>query len=221
MAPIPSGGTVAVTGAAGFIGSHIVVNLLSKGYRVKACVRNVDDPVRCDFLKNMPAYKTGRLTLHNGDVDVEGIFDDILPGCHGFCHVSHVSDYGNEDYVQGVAANLIASINKAGTVSRVIFTSSVAGVAPPPFHPSHPGYGSGVVMYEESYIDEEDPNRIATRETSSAYSVSKVQSEKLFADGAEASGGKWDSITLNPSDNLGPILSPHQKDMGPWQHNAN
>ena len=48
--------------------------------------------------------------------------------------------------------------------------------------------------------------------------VSKVQSEKLFADGAEASGGKWDSITLNPSDNLGPILSPHQKDMGPWQH---
>ena len=48
--------------------------------------------------------------------------------------------------------------------------------------------------------------------------MSKVQSEKLFADGAEAPGGKWDSITLNPSDNLGPILSPHQKDMGPWQH---
>ena len=93
-----------LSGAAGFIGSHIVCVLLNKGYRVKACVRNVDDPVRCDFLKAMPAYKTGRLTLHNGDVDVEGIFDDILPGCHGFCHVSHVSDYGNEDYVQGVAA---------------------------------------------------------------------------------------------------------------------
>jgi hypothetical protein len=41
---------------------------------VKACVRNVDDPVRCAFLKAMPAYATGRLTLHNGDVDVEGIF---------------------------------------------------------------------------------------------------------------------------------------------------
>ena len=43
--------------------------------------------------------------------------------------MSHVSDYGNEEYIQGVAANLISSVNKSGTVSRVIFTSSTAGVA--------------------------------------------------------------------------------------------
>ena len=33
-----------------------------------------------------------------------------------------------------------------------VVTSSVAGVAPPPFNPREPGYGSGVVMFEDSYI---------------------------------------------------------------------
>ena len=130
--------------------------------------------------------------------------------------MSHVSDYGNEEYIQGVAANLIDSVNKAGTVSRVIFTSSTAGVAGPDFNPKSPGFGQPVVMYEDRYHDEEDPGRIATRETASAYSVTKVKTEKLFADAAAESGGSWDSMTLNPSDNVGPILSAHQKDMGPW-----
>ena len=30
--------------------------------------------------------------------------------------------------------------------------------------------------------------------------------------------GKWDAITCCPGDNVGPIMSAHQKDMGPWQH---
>src|SRR6188474_1725728 len=128
MAAVPKGGVVAVTGAAGFIGGWVVRELLDKGYRVRACVRDANDPIRTTFLKEMPGYASGRLTLYAADLDRDGCLDEIFKGCHGVCHVSHVSTYDDHAYVKRVCDHVIASINQSGSVTRVVVTSSIAAV---------------------------------------------------------------------------------------------
>ena len=211
MAPIPKGGTVAVTGAAGFIGSWVVRLLLDKGYRVRACVRDINDAERTDFLRQMPGYASGRLTLHSADLDNAGCFDDIFKGCNGVAHVSHISTYEDHEYVKKVCDHIINSVNKSETVNRVVVTSSVAAVM------SEMDLDELVrrpVLYEDRFPDDLNPRRTPERQ---GYSMGKIIAENSFSEAAEKNG-VWDSITCCPADNVGPIQAPHQKDRGPWQH---
>lgn len=212
MAPIPKHGTVAVTGAAGFIGGWVVRTLLDRGYRVRACVRDAANAERTDFLRRMPGHASGRLTLHSANLDDAGCFDDIFRGCHGVAHVSHVTSYEDHDYLRRTCDHIIASVNDSGTVSRVIVTSSVAAVIS---EMDLDELARRPVFYEDRYPDAANPRRTAQ---SQGYSMGKIIAQTAFADAA-AEHGRWDAITCCPADNVGPIQSPHQKNYGPWQHN--
>jgi nucleoside-diphosphate-sugar epimerase len=160
----------------------------------------------------MGGYGSGRLTLHAADLDDAGCFDDIFQGCHGVCHVSHVSDYDDQAYVQRVCDHIIDSVNKSGSVSRVVVTSSIAAVIS---EVDLQEFVRRPVFYEDRYPDEHNPKRTPAK--GQGYSMGKVIAQRAFSDAA-AAAGSWDAITCCPGDNVGPIQSPHQKDMGPWQH---
>jgi nucleoside-diphosphate-sugar epimerase len=109
-------------------------------------------------------------------------------------------------------------VNGSGSVGRVVVTSSIAAVI------SEMDLQEIVrrpVFYEDRYPDEMNPKR--TPERGQGYSMAKLVAERAFEQAAAASGGPgsvaWDAITCCPGDNVGPIQSAHQKDMGPWQHN--
>ena len=212
MTAVEKGSVVAVTGAAGFVGGHVVSEALARGYRVRACVRNVDDDARVGFLKAMNPYASGRLTLHAADLDQLGCFDAIFRGCDAVAHVSHVSTYDDPEYVRRTCDHIINSVESSGSVRRIVVTSSTAAII------SEADITELVrrpVVDEDREPDETNPKR--TPERGQGYSMGKVIAQHAFSDAA-AKSGQWDAITVCPSDNVGPILSPHHKDGGPWQH---
>jgi nucleoside-diphosphate-sugar epimerase len=142
---------VAVTGAAGYVGGWIVKYCLERGYSVRACVRNVDDGRKTAFLKAMPEYGAGLLTLHAADMTKEGAYDGIFEGVHTVFHPAEVfmsaghgakaEDLGG---AEGERINLgllhssamrtseyiVDSINKSSTTKRLIYTASIASMMP-------------------------------------------------------------------------------------------
>jgi dihydroflavonol-4-reductase len=213
VSAVPQHSTIAVTGAAGFIGGWVVRDLLERGHRVRACVRDVDDHSKVGFLRAMHPFASGRLTLHSADLDEPGCFDDVFRGCDGVAHVSHVSTYDDVAYVRRTCDHIIASIEHSGSVRRAVVTSSIAAVI------SEADITELVrrpMCDEDRYPDESNPKR--TPERGQGYSIGKVIAQQAFAEAAASSATGWDAITICPADNIGPIQSAHQKNGGPWQH---
>ena len=194
MAPVPKAGTVAVTGAAGFIGGHVVQDLLARGYRVRACVRDVDDDRKVGFLKAMNPYASGRLTLHPADLDQPGCFDDVFRGCDGVAHVSHVSTYDDPDYVRRTCDHIIASVESSGSVRRVVVTSSLAAIIS---EADINELARRPIVDEDREPDESNPKR--TPERGQGYSMGKVIAQHAFADAAAATAGGMRSPCARPT----------------------
>ena len=98
--------------------------------------------------------------MHSANLDEPGCFDDIFRGCHGVAHVSHVSDYVDQDYVRMVCEHIIESINKSDSVGRVVVTSSVAAVIA---EADIQELVKRPVLYEDRYPDEHNPKRTPER----------------------------------------------------------
>ena len=87
--PAVASGTVAVTGANGFIGSYMCAALLEKGYTVRAVVRNSSDQAKVAHLLALPGAAE-RLTCVSGQLLEAGGYDDAFAGCAAVVHLSFI-----------------------------------------------------------------------------------------------------------------------------------
>ncbi|KAL3734183.1 hypothetical protein ACJRO7_023518 [Eucalyptus globulus] len=191
---------VCVTGAAGFIGSWLVMRLLERGYTVRATVRDTNNMKKVKHLLDLPQAKT-HLTLWKADLNEAGSFDEAINGCTGVFHVATPMDFESKDpenevikpTVEGVLG-IMRACAKAKTVRRLVFTSS-AGTVDVQEH-RKPVYS------EEDWCDMDFV--LATKMTGWMYFVSKTLAEKAAWKFAEENN--IDLISIIPSLVVGPFI---------------
>lgn len=142
-----------VTGGTGFIGSHLIDRLLSKGYHVRALVRN---PKKLGFLKDLP------IEIVNGDLFSNAALEKAIDGAEYVYHVAGlVAAHSKKEFYIGnrdATKNMIeitARVNP--NIKKFIHISSQTAVGP----------GKGMTAVNESVT----PNPLTT------YGKSKLAAE--------------------------------------------
>jgi nucleoside-diphosphate-sugar epimerase len=232
----PADGPVAVTGASGFIGSHVTKNLVEAGYTVHACLRDASREDKTSYLKAMDETGPGSIKFFSCDLmqAKEGSYDEAFAGCAAVFHVA--ADLGTDrtydrptpqsqyDSLLDATEGVLESCRKAGTVKRVIYTSSTAAVM-----------GRGFPDREENYMYTEDDWAGGSYETlderytytnkkgevvnawsveRSAYAKGKVDAERYGYEFGAKNG--IDVVSVCPCHVLGPLMAKAHDTV--WQH---
>jgi dihydroflavonol-4-reductase len=223
MPAVSSGdGPVVVTGASGYIGSHVVHALVSRGFEVRACITDPSNPQKTEHLLAMnDAPHEGSITLHRANLLEEGSYDEPVAGCSAVLHVGTAMGYAGANKPQQVydtavngARNLLGSVRKAGTVRRLVYTSSFSAIS----HPAPPGY----VFTEDDWASdnrENDPGWSLDDlddKGETGYAMSKVETEHMVVRAAEEDG-RFESISICPLVVLGPLLTKAHELVYSWQ----
>lgn len=136
---LPKGSLILVTGATGFIASHIIHNFLQLGYHVRGTVRSSDKATQTSKLFasfDIPnAHYETAVVAHMAE---DGAFDEAVKGVDAVVHSASVMSFDADpnkvipDTIAG-ATSVLRSAAKTSTCKRFVYTSSsTAATIPKP-----------------------------------------------------------------------------------------
>jgi len=193
--------TVLVTGGSGFIGSHIILQLLAARYQVRTTIRNLkrEADVRA-MLKVGGAELGDRVSFLAADLENDAGWPEAVGGCDYVLHVASplppsVPKHEDELIVPAREGTLrVLRASRDAGVKRVVLTSSFAAI----------GYGHKVRETPFNETDWTDPNG----DDVAAYTKSKTLAERAAWEFLSQGGGNLELSVVNPVAVFGPLLGP-------------
>ncbi|KAJ5642853.1 uncharacterized protein N7484_005360 [Penicillium longicatenatum] len=129
---LPQGSLILVTGASGFLASHIITEALHLGFCVRGVVRSKDKGKQTEALFNSPKYSSVVVQ----DMAADKPFDGVLHDVDGIIHCASVTTFSPDaesvipPTITGTLNILHAAIRQSNVV-RFVYTSSATAVTFP------------------------------------------------------------------------------------------
>jgi dihydroflavonol-4-reductase len=196
--------TLLLTGASGFLASHILLKLLNEGYNVRGSVRSMAKGDHIRTVMQTRGADTTRLSFVELDLTSDAGWDDAMTGVDYLIHTASPFVTGmpkNPDdlvqpAVQGTRRALTAAL-KSG-VKRIVLTSSMVAAC-------HGHDKTRTTPYGESDWTNPDGADVTP------YILSKTLAEREAWSLMEAANRRDDLTVINPGFILGPVL---EQDIG-------
>ena len=191
--------TVLVTGASGFIGSHLILQLLAAGHRVRGTLRDLRrEPELRATLRRAGADADDDLSFVAADLQDDAGWPQAVSGCEFVMHVASPFPQGipkHEDEIvvpaRDGALRVLRAAWDAG-VARVVLTSSFAAI----------GYGHAQrdTPFDETSWTDLDSDDVLP------YIKSKTLAERAAWDFVARDGAGLELAVVNPVGVFGPVL---------------
>ncbi|HEX7849478.1 MAG TPA: aldehyde reductase [Sphingomonas sp.] len=191
---------ILVTGGSGFVGGHVILQLLDAGHDVRTTVRSLarEQAVR-DTLAHAGAKNLDRLSFVAADLNQDEGWAQAVAGCDYVQHVASpfplAQPKDENDLIRPAVDGTLRVLRAArdAGIKRVVLTSSFAAI----------GYGHGdqAAAYTEADWTNVDGPAVQP------YMKSKTLAERAAWDFIEREGNGLELAVVNPVGIFGPVLN--------------